>query len=390
MKFGEEYQQKNLVKENNKLRILFICGCLEMGKDGVGDYTRKLAKELLRLGHDCSIASLMDKFVNSELKEKQEINNKYIDTFRLPFISGIKKNTNSLILWVNSFSPDWISLQYVPFSFNNKGLPYDLSQNLKPILKDSLIHLMIHEPGMGISKISPIKHKIIGFLQFGILRRLIKENKIKIVTTSNKLYQLVLLNKKINSEILTLFSNIEFSELNQVLKASLLITLFHIDINERIQWKIIGIFGTLYPDSNIQIELEAQLLLAEKENKKIFFFSFGKVGNLGLKEFEILKSKFNQKIKFVAIGEVTAIEASHYVQLCDLMISCTPAQHKGKSGVYAFLKLHTSMIVLPKKEILPEYDLRVKEWYDEFDRRPPLYWGVEYIAKEYLRLLNSN
>ncbi len=360
---------------------------MEPGKDGVGDYTRKLAIELIRLGHVCSIVALMDKFINFELKEKQEINKVYIDTLRLPFKSGLKKNSETLSLLVNSFCPNWISLQYVPFSFNNKGLPFDLTKYLKPVLYHFSVHLMIHEPGIGISKISPFKHRIIGFLQFRILENLIKNIRIKNVTTTNKLYQLVLSDKNINSEILTLFSNIDSFELNLDLKASLILNLFNLDIRERIHWKIIGIFGTLYPDSNLELELNNQFIQAEFECKKLIFFSFGFVGETGSNEISNLKILFNNKITFITVGRVTEIEASHYVQLCDCMISCTPAQHVGKSGVFAFLKLHGLNILLPRKETLPEYDIKIQDWYLDFCNRKPFYWSVEFIATEYLKLL---
>ena len=34
------------------MKIVFICGCLEPGKDGVGDYTRRLSAELIDHGVD--------------------------------------------------------------------------------------------------------------------------------------------------------------------------------------------------------------------------------------------------------------------------------------------------------------------------------------------------
>lgn len=45
------------------MNILFICGSIEMGKDGVGDYTRRLAGEFIRLGHKASIVAINDRFV---------------------------------------------------------------------------------------------------------------------------------------------------------------------------------------------------------------------------------------------------------------------------------------------------------------------------------------
>ena len=43
------------------MKILFFCGSAEPGKDGVGDYTRRLCGELLRIGHETQILSLFDR-----------------------------------------------------------------------------------------------------------------------------------------------------------------------------------------------------------------------------------------------------------------------------------------------------------------------------------------
>lgn len=53
--------------------ILFICGSVEPGKDGVGDYTRRLSGELIRIGHEVKILSLCDHQGTSFLTEFQEI-----------------------------------------------------------------------------------------------------------------------------------------------------------------------------------------------------------------------------------------------------------------------------------------------------------------------------
>jgi hypothetical protein len=44
------------------MRIVFLCFSLEPGRDGVGDYTRALAGELIRPGHEvCAVAMLKNR-----------------------------------------------------------------------------------------------------------------------------------------------------------------------------------------------------------------------------------------------------------------------------------------------------------------------------------------
>jgi hypothetical protein len=52
------------------MTLLFITGCLEPGKDGVGDYTRELASACARRGYPVFLMSLNDPWIRAPLKEK--------------------------------------------------------------------------------------------------------------------------------------------------------------------------------------------------------------------------------------------------------------------------------------------------------------------------------
>jgi hypothetical protein len=108
------------------LRIAFLCGSLEPGFDGVGDYTRRLAGELTKQGHSTVIIALHDKTVPDKLEEKQTVDNIELPVLRIPAHYSSKKRFRSAGEWIRTFNPDWLSLQYVPYSFQNKGLPFGL------------------------------------------------------------------------------------------------------------------------------------------------------------------------------------------------------------------------------------------------------------------------
>ena len=59
------------------MKLLFLCSSLEPGRDGVGDYTRRLAGECLRQGHEVRLLSLNDKGeIRSRLLETNGVNPK--------------------------------------------------------------------------------------------------------------------------------------------------------------------------------------------------------------------------------------------------------------------------------------------------------------------------
>jgi len=372
------------------MKILFLCGSLESSKDGVGDYTKKLAITLQNMGHQLSIIALMDKFIDGiQLDSIYIFNNQSISTLRLPFIDGIEQNCINAKSHINEFDPDWISLQYVPFSFNNRGLPFNLAYHINQITNGRKFQIMFHEMWMGISVISPLKHKIIGFFQRKIVQRLVIRCQPQNITTTNKLYQSVLSKGHINTKILPLFSNIEISLFDLSYYRKILAS-FSININERSDWNFIGIFGSLHDQINLEKELSLQIIESNQTGKKLLFISIGRIGKKGEIEFERLKNVFKDKIKFFLIGQVEERDASLLLQMLDLVISCTPAHHIGKSGVYAFFKSHAIPVLLIHTEILPDFKIMINEWLPFFTNRVAEKWTVEYIAKKFINNLNNS
>jgi hypothetical protein len=335
------------------MTIVFICGSLEPGKDGVGDYTRRLAAELINQGHHCAIVALMDKFINQPFEEKQIVDNNTLSIFRLPFIIGFKKNSNTAKSWIDDFQPDWVSLQYVPFAFNNKGLPFGLGKALKNLLAPYKLHIMFHEMWMGISIISPFKHKVIGRLQQYIVHDIVVKCNTEFMTTTNPLYQAVLAKASITTEILPLFSSINKYPLDTD-KVDIALWLLNVLPQYRSTFRIVTIFGSLYPEAELEKALEYQLDIAIAKGQKLLFVSIGRIGIEGQKEFNRLTVLYKERFDCVLIGEVDDEKASILLQLMDVAISCTPAQHIGKSSVYALLKLHNLPVVMPNKEMIPE------------------------------------
>jgi hypothetical protein len=369
------------------MKILFICGSLENGKDGVGDYTRKLAIELIIQGHTVSIISLMDKYVFNVIKETQYKYIYNIKVLRMPFNSGYKNNCINAKPYIDEYDPDWISLQYVPFSFNNRGLPFNISYHISQITKGRKFQIMFHEIWMGISVISPIKHKIIGYFQKKIAKKLITRCQPKIILTTNKLYQSILTKENIDANVLTLFSNIDKAKFDISFYQKTLSS-FSISENERLNWKFIGIFGSLHHQINLEKELYLQIIEANQAEKKLLFISIGRIGQTGEIEFERLKNLFKGKIIFYQFGQVEERVASSLIQMLDLVISCTPAHHIGKSGVFAFFKLHSVPVITIQNEIIPEYTNDLKLWYHNFKLRDDYKWSSKYIANEFILLLN--
>lgn len=191
------------------MKILFICGSLERGKDGVGDYTRRLAAQLIGAGNDIRIVAFNDAHVPSFLKEEQEEETITVSTLRI----SAKEDSNAKMIatrkYLDAFDPEWLSLQFVPFAFNDKGLPFLLLKQLKNIAKNRKWHIMFHELWVGMSRDSKLKELLWGMTQRYIIKHLINGLKPSVINTQSQLYKIELERLGFIPILLPIFSNIE-------------------------------------------------------------------------------------------------------------------------------------------------------------------------------------
>jgi hypothetical protein len=247
---------------------------------------------------------------------------------------------------------------------------------------------MFHELWIGITKKSPLKHKIYGFFQKDIVKSIIATLKPKVINTSNGLHHTLLNSIDINSAILPLFSNIPlappeadfFKEVYNKLG---------FNIEQSSQYVIIGIFGNLHPQAKLDGVINEELALAKENNKNLVFISVGRIGDEGLEEFERLVNVFDGRVNFFQFGEQPEKNVSMLFQVMNKGISCTPIEHIGKSGVYAAMRHHGLCVITPVSDYIPEYDIEIKKYNEQLFKKEGPEWGVNHVAKSFLNLIGQ-
>lgn len=366
------------------MKLAFICGSLEPGKDGVGDYTRHLATELIQNGHAVLMIALHEKYSDQVLSGFQNDNQQRIPVLRLPGSLAWGERIVIAKKSLEEFGAEWVSIQYVPYSFNRKGFPLRLPNVLSKIVGKRRVHLMFHETWVGATKKSPLKHKVYGFFQRIIACSVVKRLNPELVTTSNLMYKEILKKSGIKSELLTLFSNIpkvDFAK--EVDLASRFDFLQSLKGNER----IIGIFGTLHPEADLEGTIRQQLTLAQKRGSELVFIAFGRLGEFGLSEFSRLRGIFENSVKFYLLGEQSEENVSILFQILDIGISCTPIEFIGKSGVFAAMRYHNLEVLCPVSVSIPQYDSCIKEFNIHLFEKSPDSWGVRAVSQRFNELL---
>ena len=184
------------------MRLVFICGSLAPGRDGVGDYTRRLAHTCAELGHACLLVSLCD--VVDEDCEAEGL--QFIR--RRNSLNASAEEQATLHTAITQWKPDWCSLQFVCFAFHPKGFVHTLSTFLKDLPDTAHRHIMFHELWIRQAPSMPFKLRILGLLQRRQILSVVQRWHPKQCHTSNALYRELLANNNIESKELPLFGNI--------------------------------------------------------------------------------------------------------------------------------------------------------------------------------------
>lgn len=306
------------------MKILFLCGSLEPGRDGVGDYTRRLSCELINSNHQSTIIALNDRFISESREEIQHDNGCSVLVARFASSVSWEVRISGAKSFLQSFDPDWVSLQFVPFSFHPRGLLLNLPSFLTEIGGERKWHMMFHELWVGMEKETSFKMKAWGWLQQLLIKKLINKIKPVVIHTQSLVYQYQLQKIGFKASILSLFSNIP-----------LLPNSLHIEKQER-DFTMIA-FGSLYPTSRL-MQFAAEVKQFANQNNKKATVKFAGRNGYYLPEWKAAFSK--EGIEAITIGELGADKVSYTLQEADLGISTTPFILSQKSGSVSAMLAH--------------------------------------------------
>lgn len=308
------------------MKILFICGSMEPGKDGVGDYTRRLVGELVRQRHEIFIIALYDQFVQGAIKCIQKDGDEVINILRISSQVKNKSRFSEAQEIINDFDPEWISLQFVSFSFHSKGLPFFLGSNLKRIAGHRKWHIMFHELWVGMSQEDSLKYKLWGYVQRKMIGLLIDELKTKCIHTQTNLYQLLLSQFGHSVKHLPLFSNIP----NYNCQSE---QTFY-DQEKKI---IFVIFGSIHEGAPLKLFIKEVYSYVQKSGDQVIFQFLGRCG----KELDIWVDAWKKaKIPVEIMYEQSEECISNILNDASVGITTTPLALTDKSGSVAAMRAH--------------------------------------------------
>jgi hypothetical protein len=309
------------------MKLLIVCGSLEQGKDGVGDYSRKLALEFVKQKHQVLLFALNDRHTSTLIERAAD---EGISEIRLPASMDARERFTKLKDATNTFIPDWISLQFVGYSFNKRAIVFDLAKQLRRLKLSTNVHVMFHEIWQGESKDSTLKDKIIGFFQKRSAIAVVKALKPKCISTTNGYYQNSLSKAGIDTNKIPVFSNMPLGDSTRRNIYEQLPADYRIDNTDY----VLACFFGGFHHHDLLAERIKQLSVSVNDhlNKKLIVTHAGK--SPGIKE-QFAKLSEVTGIPMHVLGQWAENDIADYLGICDVSLSNHPKVLFEKSGSIA-------------------------------------------------------
>ncbi|MBL63062.1 MAG: hypothetical protein CMI30_06580 [Opitutae bacterium] len=316
-----------------KIKVCFVTGSLSAGKTGVGDYSLLLADACRGKGIDCSTVGLHDPDVDDRIQESGSLRL----SSKLPW----RQRLHEAREWIERFDPNWISLQFVPYAFHRRGLFRDFLRVFPQFTVDRRLQIMFHEIWIGEFPGAPWTQKVCGALQKRLVRKLLKRTRPEVINHSCAGSEVRLGKAGIKSTHLPIFGNIPLVQtrsktrfLELLKKAGL-----KISSEDRENWWILGFFGSIHQDWEVETSLAPILAAAKQLKKKVAVLSLGRLGKAVLKWKEITQFR-ETEVSWAEIGELEAESMSNALLNLNYGLTSTPWDLVGKSGAIAAMVEH--------------------------------------------------
>ena len=332
------------------MRIAFLTGSLEPGRDGVGDYTIGLAEELQQKGHDVIVIALRDKFMGEDICAERRIAVGSIQRLRLP--SGLRwaKCLQRAGKLLDRFDPEWVSLQFVSYSFHHKGLVHSLAGKLGPLLRGRKMHLMFHEIWLCKELAWGWKQCVVGAFQRFFIQRFVHKTKPDVVHTSNATYGALLSRSGIPATVLGLFGNVPIPfEPTTAWIESQLRTALGAGYRRETLW-LFGFFGALHPQWPPEPLLTHLLRASRVSKRKPVLLSIGRIGTVGEELWNRMAKAYANRFGFLRLGEQPTERVSEYLSFLDCGIATTPRSIIGKSGTVTAMMEHGLPVIVNRED----------------------------------------
>jgi hypothetical protein len=319
------------------VKILFVCGGLEPGRDGVGDYSRRMAGAGRDAGCDAALLSIHDGAITRTVEESAPVS-----ALRLPRSLPWRERHRSAAEFVAAHRPDWVSLQFVAYAFAADGVVFRWVPRLAALLAGRRVHVMFHEIWIGASTEYGPKDRLIGTVQRLAIRRLARRLRPSAVHTSNAAYQRLLAGIGVRAERLPLPGNIPIAPSGSAIPGW--------PAFDRAKCWVGGVFGTIHPRWQAEPWLEESASLAAGAGRRLVLVQMGEAGPAGASTWARLAGTYRDRVECHALGPREPQEISRLLAQLDFGVATSPWALIEKSGATAAFLDHGVPVLVPRDD----------------------------------------
>jgi len=327
--------------------ITFMTGGLEPGKTGVGDYSRLLARECLRRGVPCRLLALADPDIAAAHEEGGDL-----PLLRLPRQMAWPERIARARTFLEAGKTDWISFQFVAYSYHPKGIPTGLARHLAPLVAGYRLEWMFHELWLGQYREASLKERAIGWLQGRATRACLAALRPALVHTSNPTYVRCLERVGVPASQLPLFGNIAVVPApgsGSWIRREAAAHSLPVEEAERCRWWVFGLFGSLRPEWPSEPLFGRLQAAARRRGRSIAVASIGRL-NAGEGLWKAMVARYPD-VRFVDFGPQSTERISEYLQWLDWGIASTPWQLIGKSSTALSMLEHGLPVIVNRDDV---------------------------------------
>jgi hypothetical protein len=325
------------------LRITFLTGSLEQGKDGVGDYTRLLAHECARRDVATQVIALADRYARPEPDSSATS----LETLRLGYRSPWSARLARAGSTIRRWSPHWVSLQFVPYSFHRWGIATRLVNGMSELAGPARLHAMLHEIWTGGSS---WPRRVIGASQRHCVLKLCRQAG-ALVHTSNETYQRILAEHAVDARVLPLFGSVPIadSDADAWLPAALVEAGCGDVRANRQHWWLVAIFGTLHPAWRPEPLMQRLRAAGQASGKRVALISVGRLGP-GEPLWHEMQRRYGARVPMLRPGEQADTRISQLLNSVDFGIATSPYSLIGKSATIAAMLEHGVPVIVNRED----------------------------------------
>jgi len=345
------------------MKVMFLCSSLQPGKDGVGDYNRRLVAELTKKNYQVVLVSCNERELDADREEEITGGASIIKIYRLSGSNSWEQRMNKIQGYLDGFDPEWLSLHYVPYAFHPKGLPAKFVSIVKSLRLRAKTQIVFHEIWQGESSESTVKDKIIGFVQRRMAFKLIKITNAMHITTTNDYYKNCFVKRGIKATRIPVFSNMPVGKAS----GRVVLNTLPAEIDDKDKYVLGVFFGGFHSHEDLAGNLKALAANIKSQlDKELIVTHIGRSGGIE-QEIETLKAATG--LKCFVLGEWSEQDVADYLLHADVGLSNYPKVLYEKSGSIAALLNNSCPVILLKKSFEPDNRVipEIKEFDEDFD-----------------------